>query len=145
MPRGTLQREERLHANALSLMSQWAAIAAGGSLGLTQEEALTLARRLADNRVSVTDYLEETRVKREREKLLHDNTQSVISPDQRYRALANHFFNNIIKYREFNPRYFEPGKLPALRGYSINSLFIELLENEDVVRSFLSDMGREKR
>jgi hypothetical protein len=65
MPRGTNQREERLHANARSLMSRGAAAAAGGSLGLTKEEALALARRLAEDHVSVPDYLEQTRIERD--------------------------------------------------------------------------------
>jgi len=68
----------------------------------------------------------------------------MFSPAERYRALANHFLDNIMEDGRFVTGYFDPIRLPELSGYSLDSLFIELLENEDVVRSVLSDMGRKE-
>jgi hypothetical protein len=62
-----------------------------------------------------------------------------ISPEKRYRRLAEYFFDHIDSYGGFTPEEFNPPK----RGTKW-SLFIELLENEDVVRSVLSDLGREE-
>ena len=62
-----------------------------------------------------------------------------ISPEERYRRLAEYFFDHIDYYDRFTPEEFKPQK----RGTKW-SLFIELLENEDVVRSVLSDLGREE-
>jgi hypothetical protein len=62
-----------------------------------------------------------------------------ISPEERYRGLAEYFFDHIDYYGRFTPEEFKPPK----RGTKW-SLFIELLENEDVVRSVLSDLGREE-
>ena len=62
-----------------------------------------------------------------------------ISPEERYRRLAEYFFDHIDYYGGFTPEEFKPQK----RGTKW-SLFIELIENEDVVRSVLSDLGREE-
>ena len=62
-----------------------------------------------------------------------------ISPEERYRRLAQYFFDHIDSYGRFTQKEFKPPK----RGTKW-SLFIELLENEDVVRSVLSDLGREE-
>ena len=57
-------------------------------------------------------------------------------PDKRYRALAEYFFDNIREDGRFVPEYFDPIRLPELRGYSLDSLFIELLENIAVLVIF---------
>ena len=63
-----------------------------------------------------------------------------ISPEERYRRLAQYFFDHIDSYGRFTQKEFKPPK----RGTKW-SLFIELLENEDVVRSVLSDLGRARQ
>ena len=57
----------------------------------------------------------------------------MLTPEERYRELAQYFFDHIDLYGEFTPKNFKPswGK----------SLFIDLLENEDTVRSVLSNQG----
>jgi len=57
---------------------------------------------------------------------------NMLTPEERYRELAEYFIDHIHIYDGFNPKEFKP---------SWNkSFFLDLLENEDTVRSVLSNM-----
>jgi hypothetical protein len=62
----------------------------------------------------------------------------ILTPEERYRELALYFFDHIDLYGEFSPKNFKPS---INRGTTRDSLFIDLLENEDTVRSVLSNQG----
>ena len=62
----------------------------------------------------------------------------ILTPEERYRELTLYFFDHIDSYGEFTPKNFKPS---INRGTTRDSLFIDLLENEDTVRSVLSNQG----